>query len=311
MACFRRRPAAGLIFHSDRGSQYCSQDFQDTLGARGIRSSMSRKGNWWDKCSHREPVGTVEDAALRARPAVCHSHAGKAGRHGLDRLLQPLAATFSTGLPQSDAVRTTLAGGAAQICRLMIGLRTPVFRGNLTQDKIWIALVARHERAHLHPPEDSRSFRTLRGPVTSQVQIISRSAASYATEVSRSAFVPTANPVGPRACCQVTFGAFWKAAKVNTPSADQVRSATHRMHECLCIIDDEPPRRSRISATPRNAPRMASLPTKLTQACVQVAEEILLWSLAWERRKPARGSPPHLGRRRKRRPSPPSPACPP
>ncbi|CAM3904333.1 IS3 family transposase [Paracidovorax anthurii] len=27
MACFRRRPPAGLIFHSDRGSQYCSQDF--------------------------------------------------------------------------------------------------------------------------------------------------------------------------------------------------------------------------------------------------------------------------------------------
>lgn len=44
MACFRRRPAAGLIFHSDRGSQYCSQDFQDALTAWGIRSSMSRKG---------------------------------------------------------------------------------------------------------------------------------------------------------------------------------------------------------------------------------------------------------------------------
>ncbi len=48
MACFRRRPAAGLIFHSDRGSQYCSHDFQDTLQAWGIRSSMSRKGNCWD-----------------------------------------------------------------------------------------------------------------------------------------------------------------------------------------------------------------------------------------------------------------------
>lgn len=48
MACFRRRPAAGLIFHSDRGSQYCSQDFQDTLKTWDIRSSMSRKGNCWD-----------------------------------------------------------------------------------------------------------------------------------------------------------------------------------------------------------------------------------------------------------------------
>lgn len=35
MACFRRRPAPGLIFHSDRGSQYCSHDFQDALKAWG------------------------------------------------------------------------------------------------------------------------------------------------------------------------------------------------------------------------------------------------------------------------------------
>jgi len=48
MACFRRHPPRGLIFHSDRGSQYCSQEFQDTLAAWGMRSSMSRKGNCWD-----------------------------------------------------------------------------------------------------------------------------------------------------------------------------------------------------------------------------------------------------------------------
>lgn len=48
MACFRRQPASGLIFHSSRGSQYCSQDFQDTLKDWGITSSMSRKGNCWD-----------------------------------------------------------------------------------------------------------------------------------------------------------------------------------------------------------------------------------------------------------------------
>lgn len=48
MACWRRAPAQGLIFHSDRGSQYCSHDFQQTLKAWGIRSSMSRKGNCWE-----------------------------------------------------------------------------------------------------------------------------------------------------------------------------------------------------------------------------------------------------------------------
>ena len=79
---------------------------------------------------HRESVGSAEDG-LRPRPAICHSRAGQASGHGLDRLLQPLAATFGAGLPQPDAVGTTLVGGAAHICRLMTGLRTPVFRGNL------------------------------------------------------------------------------------------------------------------------------------------------------------------------------------
>ncbi len=37
MACFRRRPAPGMIFHSDRGSQYCSQQFQATLKDESTR----------------------------------------------------------------------------------------------------------------------------------------------------------------------------------------------------------------------------------------------------------------------------------
>jgi len=48
MAVGRRRPAPGLIFHSDRGSQYCSLKFQKLLQTHGAVSSMSRKGNCWD-----------------------------------------------------------------------------------------------------------------------------------------------------------------------------------------------------------------------------------------------------------------------
>lgn len=43
-----RRPAPGLIHHSDRGSQYTSQDYQDLLATRGAKASMSRRGNCWD-----------------------------------------------------------------------------------------------------------------------------------------------------------------------------------------------------------------------------------------------------------------------
>jgi transposase InsO family protein len=49
MAWFRRKPAPGLIHHSDRGSQYASHLFQGTLTQYGMICSMSRKGNCWDK----------------------------------------------------------------------------------------------------------------------------------------------------------------------------------------------------------------------------------------------------------------------
>ena len=48
MAWFRRKPAAGVIFHSDRGSQYASQDMCARLQEYGMPASMSRKGNCWD-----------------------------------------------------------------------------------------------------------------------------------------------------------------------------------------------------------------------------------------------------------------------
>ena len=44
----RRRPAPGLIHHSDRGSQYASRDYQLLLTHHGLIPSMSRKGNCWD-----------------------------------------------------------------------------------------------------------------------------------------------------------------------------------------------------------------------------------------------------------------------
>ena len=48
MAWFRRHPVPGLIFHSDRGSQYYGGEFQGALEGYKMNSSMSRKGNCWD-----------------------------------------------------------------------------------------------------------------------------------------------------------------------------------------------------------------------------------------------------------------------
>lgn len=48
MAIQQRQAAPGLIVHSDRGSQYASQLYQDLLNQHGFICSMSRKGNCWD-----------------------------------------------------------------------------------------------------------------------------------------------------------------------------------------------------------------------------------------------------------------------
>jgi transposase InsO family protein len=47
-ALTRRCPGAGLLHHSDRGSTYASEDYQDVLEAHGITCSMSRTGDCWD-----------------------------------------------------------------------------------------------------------------------------------------------------------------------------------------------------------------------------------------------------------------------
>jgi len=64
MAWFRRKPAPGLIFHSDRGRQYCSQVFQQTLVDYGMQSSMSRKGNCWDNAPTESLWGSLKVGRL-------------------------------------------------------------------------------------------------------------------------------------------------------------------------------------------------------------------------------------------------------
>jgi transposase InsO family protein len=48
MAIWARKPKKGLLWHTDRGSQYASDSHREILQAHGITQSMSRKGNCWD-----------------------------------------------------------------------------------------------------------------------------------------------------------------------------------------------------------------------------------------------------------------------
>jgi putative transposase len=48
MAIWKRKPGKGLMWHTDRDSQYASESHRTLLARHGIRQSMSRKGNCWD-----------------------------------------------------------------------------------------------------------------------------------------------------------------------------------------------------------------------------------------------------------------------
>lgn len=61
MAWFRRKPAAGLLHHSDRGSQYASEAFQARLKKYGMLCSMSRKGNCWDNAPTESWFGSFKN----------------------------------------------------------------------------------------------------------------------------------------------------------------------------------------------------------------------------------------------------------
>jgi putative transposase len=59
-ALVRRRPAPGLIHHSDRGSQYASADYQAVLQHHGIIPSMSGKGNCYDNAAMESCFATLK-----------------------------------------------------------------------------------------------------------------------------------------------------------------------------------------------------------------------------------------------------------
>ncbi len=64
-ALARRRPQAGLLHHSDRGSQYTAHAYQAYLQRYGIQPSMSRKGNCWDNAVAESFFGTLKEECVK------------------------------------------------------------------------------------------------------------------------------------------------------------------------------------------------------------------------------------------------------
>lgn len=67
MALAQRKPSAGLIFHSDQGTVYGSNDYRELLQAHGLLASMSRKGNCHDNAVAESFFSNLKNEAMHDR----------------------------------------------------------------------------------------------------------------------------------------------------------------------------------------------------------------------------------------------------
>ena len=75
MAVWRRKPARGLMIHSDQGSQFTGHDWQDFLKANGIECSMSRRGNCHDNAVAESFFQLLKRERIRRKIYTTHDDA--------------------------------------------------------------------------------------------------------------------------------------------------------------------------------------------------------------------------------------------
>ena len=63
-----RQPPKGCIHHTDRGSQYCSHDYQKLLRQHGFQVSVSGKGNCYDNSAVETVFKTIKAELIWRRP---------------------------------------------------------------------------------------------------------------------------------------------------------------------------------------------------------------------------------------------------
>ena len=73
MAICQRQPAAGLLMHTDRGSQYGAESYRQLLTQHGMQSSMSRKGNCWDNAVAESFFHTLKTALISLEDFDTHT----------------------------------------------------------------------------------------------------------------------------------------------------------------------------------------------------------------------------------------------
>jgi putative transposase len=75
MAICQRQPTAGLIMHTDRGSQYGADSYRQLLSQHGLQPSMSRKGNCWDNAVAESFFHTLKTELIYLEDFKTHEQA--------------------------------------------------------------------------------------------------------------------------------------------------------------------------------------------------------------------------------------------
>ena len=114
MALSQRSVGPGLVHHSDRGSQYASNDYTDLLKARQIDISMSRKGNPWDNAACESFMKTLKYEEVLRNEYRDLAEARASIRQFLEKIYNQKRLHSALGyLPPAEFERTNSNQGAA------------------------------------------------------------------------------------------------------------------------------------------------------------------------------------------------------
>ena len=105
MAIWRRGKPDELMHHSDRGSQYTSEQFQRLMAEHGISCSMSRSGNVWDNAAMESFFSSLKTERTSAKTYRTRNEAKADVFDYIETVLQSRRSHSTIGIPQPYRVR--------------------------------------------------------------------------------------------------------------------------------------------------------------------------------------------------------------
>jgi len=105
MALKNRKPPAGVIFHSDRGSQYTSSEFRTFCEQNNVRPSVGKTGICYDNAVAESFFGTIKKELVHLRPWPTLTRLRTELFNYIETYYKPEASPFHARLPQPRRIR--------------------------------------------------------------------------------------------------------------------------------------------------------------------------------------------------------------